>query len=163
MHLFWLKIGCYNSNHLARKYMNTYKIQAFIWRHQVSLGLISVSELVAWADTMVEHESEVPLWIIDLCVSKTVTDAVAALQSNIEATSEEGDWGLLKGIIKDGLETEKLTTEQAFAYLCEHAPSSEEDLIFQINQAYDDLEMGYGSMEEIRNDVLKYLRGETLE
>ena len=143
--------------------MNTYKIQSFIWRHQVSLGLISVAELVAWADTMVEHESEVDSWILDLCVSKTVTDAVAALQTNIETTSKEEDWVLLKGIIKDGLETEKLTTEQAFAYLCEHAPSSEEDVIFQINQAYDDLEMGYGSMEEIRSDILKYFQGETLD
>ena len=143
--------------------MNTYKIQSFIWRHQVSLGLISVAELVAWADTMVEHESEVDSWILDLCVSKTVADAVAALQANIEATSEEEDWGLLKGIIKDGLETERLTTEQAFAVLCEHAPSSEEDVIFQINPAYDDLEMGYGSIEDIRNDILKYFRGETLD
>ena len=143
--------------------MNTYKIQSFIWRHQVSLGLISVAELVAWADTMVEHESEVDSWILDLCVSKTVNDAVTALQVNIEATSEEEDWVLLKGIIKDGLEAKKLTTNQAFAYLCEHAPSSEEDVIFRINQAYDDLEMGYGSMEEIRTDILKYFRGETLE
>ena len=143
--------------------MNTYKIQSFIWRHQVSLGIISVSELVAWADTMVEHESEVDSWILDLCVSKTVTDAVAALKTNIETTSKEQDWGLLKGIIKDGLHAKKLTTEQAFAYLCEHAPSSEEDVIFQINQAYDDLEMGYGSMEEIRSDILKYFQGETLD
>ena len=143
--------------------MNTYKIQAFIWCHQVSLGLISVSELVAWADTMVEHESEVDSWILDLCVSKTVQDAVVALQANIETTSEEEDWILLKGIIKDGLEAKKMTTDQAFAYLCDHAPSSEEDVIFQINQAYDDLEMGYGSMEEIRSDILKYFRGETLD
>ena len=143
--------------------MNTYKIQAFIWRHQVSLGLISVSELVAWADAMVEHESEVDFWIVELCVSKTVDDAVVALQANIETTSEEEDWVLLKGIIKDGLEAKKLTTYQAFAYLCDHAPSSEEDVIFRINQAYDDLEMGYGSMEEIRNDILKYFRGETLD
>ena len=143
--------------------MNTYKIQSFIWRHQVSLGLISVAELVAWADTMVEHESEVDSWILDLCVSKTVTDAVAALQTNIETTSEVEDWILLKGIIKEGLEAKKLTTHQAFAYLCENAPSSEEDVIFQINQAYDDLEMGYGSMEEIRNDILKYFRGESLD
>ena len=143
--------------------MNTYKIQAFIWRHQVSLGLISVAELVVWADTMVEHESEVDSWILDLCVSKTVTDAVAALQTNIETTSEVEDWILLKGIIKEGLEAKKLTTHQAFAYLCENAPSSEEDVIFQINQAYDDLEMGYGSMEEIRNDILKYFRGESLD
>jgi len=143
--------------------MNTYKLQAFIWRHQVSLGLISVSELVAWADAMVEHESDVDSWIIDLCVSKTVDDAVAALQANIETTSEEEDWVLLKGILKDGLEAKKLTTNQAFAYLCDNAPSSEEDVIFQINQAYDDLEMGYGSMEEIRSDILKYFRGEILD
>ena len=143
--------------------MNTYKLQAFIWRHQVSLGLISVSELVAWADAMVEHESDVDSWIIDLCVSKTVDDAVAALQANIETTSEEEDWVLLKGILKDGLEAKKLTTNQAFAYLSDNAPSSEEDVIFQINQAYDDLEMGYGSMEEIRSDILKYFRGEILD
>ena len=143
--------------------MNTYKIQAFIWRHQVSLGLISVSELVAWADAMVEHESEVASWIIDLCISKTVDDAVAALQANIETTSEEEDWVLLKGIIKEGLKAKKITTNQAFAYLCENAPDSEEDIIFRINQAYDDLEMGYGSMEDIRNDILKYFRGETLD
>ena len=143
--------------------MNTYKIQSFIWRHQVSLGLISVAELVAWADTMVEHEREVDSWILDLCVAKTVDDAVVSLQTNIETTSEEEDWILLKGIIKEGLDANKLTTHQAFAYLCENAPSSEEDVIFQINQAYDDLEMGYGSMEEIRNDILKYFRGETLE
>ena len=143
--------------------MNTYKIQAFIWRHQVSLGLISVSELVAWADTMVEHESDVDSWILDLCVSKTVTDAVAALQANIESTTEEEGWVLLKGIIKEGLDANKLTTHQAFTYLCENAPSTEEDVIFRINQAYDDLEMGYGSMEEIRNDILKYFRGETLD
>ena len=143
--------------------MNTYKIQAFIWRHQVSLGLISVSELVAWADAMVEHESDVDSWIIDLCVSKTVDDAVAALQANIETTSEEEDWVLLKGIIKDGLESKKLSPYQAFAYLCDNAPSSEEDAIFQINLAYHDLEMGYGSMEEICNDILKYFRGESLD
>ena len=128
-----------------------------------SPGLISVSELVAWADTMVKHESDVDSWIIDLCVSKTVNDAVAALQDNIETTSEEENWVLLKGIIKDGLEAKKLTTNQAFTYLCENAPSSEEDFIFRINQAYDDLEMAYGSMEEIRHDILRYFRGETLD
>ena len=143
--------------------MNTYKIQAFIWRHQLSLGLVSVSELVAWAYVMVEHEHEVDDWIIDLCVSITVNDAVAALQANIETTSEKENWVLLKEIIKDGLEAKKLTTNQAFAHLCDHAPSSEEDVIFRINQAYDDLEMGYGSMKEIRNDILRYFRGEMLD
>ena len=131
----------------------------FAFRHGVHLGLFSVEEVVSWAEALFEDNHIPDEWMIQLVIAQSSDDVVQAVDPILSYGSEEEVWTTLKTLLCKPLKNKTISSYGILQYAATYAPEGEiSNDIFYLLLSFDDLEQGYGSLEEIDAEILKFLK-----
>jgi hypothetical protein len=143
--------------------------KAEYYRLGLILNLIDASEVIAWADTVIEQSSTPDPAMIDLSWSRTlgeITDATAKIAD--QKYSEEAGRRLL-GIVKVKYLAEKIGLHDATALATRivHEANMDEEIYYEIDNLCDVFEMyedeKHPKVVQCRDEFLRVLERESLQ
>ena len=129
----------------------------------LAMGAVDLPTVIRWADMCIAAEPNPSADMIDLALSKTVDQAVSALNLMTTGADDEASARLLFGMFGDALEAEKVSySDVAKDLFFWRMYETELESFPELMSFWDDIDLAdegsYGDPVEVRSALVEFLR-----